>query len=94
MLWYSPFWIPYLVQQCSSPGHPKLVEYKNDRNWDTMSGDYLVFPGGGTQFKYDVARYIQFVEQVLRDFTGRIIDWDFEYDNFTKMAQKILCYKG
>ena len=44
--------------------HPKLVEYKKDQNWVTRSGDYLVFPGGGTQFKDGVGRYIQFIEQV------------------------------
>ncbi|XP_051205552.1 probable methyltransferase PMT23 [Lolium perenne] len=45
--------------------HPKLVEYKKDQKWVTKSGDYLVFPGGGTQFKDGVARYIQFVEQIM-----------------------------
>jgi hypothetical protein len=40
------------------------VEYKKDQNWVTRSGDYLVFPGGGTQFKDGVGRYIQFIEQV------------------------------
>ncbi|AQK94429.1 Probable methyltransferase PMT23 [Zea mays] len=45
--------------------HPKLVEYKKDQNWVTRSGDYLVFPGGGTQFKDGVGRYIQFVEQIM-----------------------------
>lgn len=44
--------------------HPKLVEYKKDQNWVRKSGDYLVFPGGGTQFKAGVTRYIQFIEQV------------------------------
>ena len=44
--------------------HPKLVEYKKDQNWVTRSGDYLVFPGGGTQFKDGVGKYIQFIEQV------------------------------
>ncbi|CAN6359760.1 unnamed protein product, partial [Urochloa humidicola] len=43
--------------------HPKLVEYKKDQNWVTRSGEYLVFPGGGTQFKDGVGRYIQFIEQ-------------------------------
>ncbi|KAG0518486.1 hypothetical protein BDA96_09G179900 [Sorghum bicolor] len=47
--------------------HPKLVEYKKDQNWVTRSGDYLVFPGGGTQFKDGVGRYIQFVEQIMPD---------------------------
>ncbi|KAM0888202.1 hypothetical protein ACQ4PT_028534 [Festuca glaucescens] len=45
--------------------HPKLVEYKKDQKWVTKSGDFLVFPGGGTQFKDGVARYIQFVEQTM-----------------------------
>lgn len=45
--------------------HPKLVEYKKDQNWVTKSGDYLVFPGGGTQFKDGVTRYIQFIEQTM-----------------------------
>uniref|UniRef100_J3M822 Methyltransferase n=1 Tax=Oryza brachyantha TaxID=4533 RepID=J3M822_ORYBR len=45
--------------------HPKLVEYKKDQNWVTNSGDYLVFPGGGTQFKAGVTRYIQFIEQIM-----------------------------
>lgn len=27
-------------------------------------GDYLVFPGGGTQFKDGVGNYIDFIEQV------------------------------
>ncbi|CAN6346488.1 unnamed protein product [Urochloa humidicola] len=45
--------------------HPKLVEYKKDQNWVTTSGEYLVFPGGGTQFKDGVGRYIQFIEQIM-----------------------------
>lgn len=44
--------------------HPKLVEYKKDQNWVRKSGNYFVFPGGGTQFKAGVTRYIQFIEQV------------------------------
>ncbi|GJN14687.1 hypothetical protein PR202_gb01542 [Eleusine coracana subsp. coracana] len=45
--------------------HPKLVEYKKDQKWVTRSGDYLVFPGGGTQFKDGVGRYVQFIEQIM-----------------------------
>ncbi|MQL74907.1 hypothetical protein Taro_007284 [Colocasia esculenta] len=44
--------------------HPKLVEYKKDQNWVQRSGDFLVFPGGGTQFKEGVTSYIQFIEEV------------------------------
>lgn len=29
------------------------------------SGDYFVFPGGGTQFKEGVSRYVGFVEKVF-----------------------------
>ncbi|KAF8397223.1 hypothetical protein HHK36_016133 [Tetracentron sinense] len=43
--------------------HPKLVEYKKDQNWVLKSGDYLVFPGGGTQFKEGVTKYIEFIEK-------------------------------
>lgn len=45
--------------------HPKLVEYKKDQNWVRKSGDYLVFPGGGTQFKDGVTKYIEFIEKTL-----------------------------
>ncbi|KAH9702631.1 putative methyltransferase PMT23 [Citrus sinensis] len=45
--------------------HPKLVEYKKDQNWVRKSGDYFVFPGGGTQFKEGVSRYVGFVEKTL-----------------------------
>uniref|UniRef100_A0A0D9V7C8 Methyltransferase n=1 Tax=Leersia perrieri TaxID=77586 RepID=A0A0D9V7C8_9ORYZ len=45
--------------------HPKLVEYKKDQNWVRKSSNYFVFPGGGTQFKAGVTRYIQFIEQIM-----------------------------
>ncbi|GMY08342.1 probable methyltransferase PMT23 [Fagus crenata] len=45
--------------------HPKLVEYKKDQNWVRKSGDYLVFPGGGTQFKDGVISYVEFIERTL-----------------------------
>ncbi|KAF0923622.1 hypothetical protein E2562_006607 [Oryza meyeriana var. granulata] len=45
--------------------HPKLVEYKKDQNWVRKSGNYFVFPGGGTQFKAGVTKYIQFIEQIM-----------------------------
>ncbi|XP_038723016.1 probable methyltransferase PMT23 [Tripterygium wilfordii] len=53
MIWYSN--VP----------HPKLVEYKKDQNWVRKSGDYFVFPGGGTQFKDGVKNYIDFIEKTL-----------------------------
>ncbi|WOH09038.1 hypothetical protein DCAR_0728491 [Daucus carota subsp. sativus] len=45
--------------------HSKLVEYKKDQNWVKKSGDYLVFPGGGTQFKDGVMHYVDFIEKAL-----------------------------
>ncbi|OWM69927.1 probable methyltransferase PMT23 [Punica granatum] len=50
--------------------HPKLVEYKKDQNWVQKKGDYLVFPGGGTQFKYGVSKYIELIEKTLP-----VIEW-------------------
>ncbi|KAL0919561.1 hypothetical protein M5K25_011661 [Dendrobium thyrsiflorum] len=50
--------------------HPKLVEYKKDQNWVRKSGEYLLFPGGGTQFKDGVNAYIHFIEKTLP-----AIDW-------------------
>lgn len=35
-----------------------MEEYKKEKNWVRKSGDYFVFPAGGTQFKdaswYDI----------------------------------------
>ncbi|XXG39786.1 hypothetical protein AAC387_Pa01g0656 [Persea americana] len=45
--------------------HPKLVEYKKDQNWVQKIGDYLNFPGGGTQFKEGVTSYIKFIERIF-----------------------------
>ncbi|XP_042508615.1 probable methyltransferase PMT23 [Macadamia integrifolia] len=45
--------------------HPKLVEYKKDQNWVQKSGDYFVFPGGGTQFKGGVKKYVEFIDKTL-----------------------------
>ncbi|KAL4369594.1 hypothetical protein GQ457_05G031860 [Hibiscus cannabinus] len=53
MIWYSN--VP----------HPKLVEYKKEQNWVRKSGDYFVFPGGGTQFKNGVHSYIDFIHKTL-----------------------------
>ncbi|KAK2635966.1 hypothetical protein Ddye_030758 [Dipteronia dyeriana] len=43
--------------------HPKLVEVKKVQNWVRKSGDYFVFPVGGTQFKEGVDHYIEFIEK-------------------------------
>ncbi|WOL03574.1 putative methyltransferase PMT26 [Canna indica] len=57
--------------------HTKLVEYKGHQNWVKVSGDYLIFPGGGTQFKRGALHYIDFVEESLPDLawgrTSRVV---------------------
>ncbi|VFQ80452.1 unnamed protein product [Cuscuta campestris] len=45
--------------------HPKLVDYKKDQKWVVKSGDYFVFPGGGTQFKEGVNHYVESIEKNL-----------------------------
>ncbi|KAG2332369.1 hypothetical protein Bca52824_003549 [Brassica carinata] len=45
--------------------HPKLVEYKKEQNWVKKDGEFLVFPGGGTQFKFGVTHYVEFIEKAL-----------------------------
>lgn len=47
--------------------HTKLAEYKGHQNWVKVSGEYLIFPGGGTQFKNGVAHYIDLIEKTLPD---------------------------
>lgn len=57
IFWFKQIWydnVPY----------PKLVEYKKDQHWVVKSGEYLKFPGGGTQFKDGVDHYIDFIEKV------------------------------
>ncbi|KAG0498437.1 hypothetical protein HPP92_003128 [Vanilla planifolia] len=45
--------------------HTKLVEYKGHQNWIKASGEYLTFPGGGTQFKNGIAYYIDAIQKSL-----------------------------
>ncbi|KAK4784236.1 hypothetical protein SAY86_018604 [Trapa natans] len=45
--------------------HPKLVDYKKDQNWVQKDGEHFVFPGGGTQFKHGVSKYIKLIEKIL-----------------------------
>lgn len=53
MIWYN-----------NAP-HTKLVESKGHQNWIKVSGEYLSFPGGGTQFKHGALHYIEFIEKSL-----------------------------
>ncbi|XP_027339440.1 probable methyltransferase PMT25 isoform X2 [Abrus precatorius] len=53
MIWYN-----------NAP-HTKLVEYKGHQNWVKVTGEYLTFPGGGTQFKHGALHYIEFIQKSL-----------------------------
>ena len=53
--------------------HTKLVQIKGHQNWVKVSGEYLTFPGGGTQFKNGALHYIDFIEQVSLHFTFNLI---------------------
>lgn len=44
--------------------HTKLAEVKGHQNWVKFSGEYLTFPGGGTQFKHGALHYIDFIQQI------------------------------
>ncbi|KAF5955158.1 hypothetical protein HYC85_008014 [Camellia sinensis] len=45
--------------------HTKLAEVKGHQNWVKVTGDYLTFPGGGTQFKNGALHYIDFIQKSL-----------------------------
>ncbi|XP_073136961.1 probable methyltransferase PMT26 [Henckelia pumila] len=47
--------------------HTKLVEIKGHQNWVKVSGEYLIFPGGGTQFKHGALHYIDFIQESVPD---------------------------
>ncbi|XP_021284327.1 probable methyltransferase PMT24 [Herrania umbratica] len=42
--------------------HTKLAEVKGHQNWVKVTGEYLTFPGGGTQFKNGALHYIDFIQ--------------------------------
>ncbi|CAO2834252.1 unnamed protein product [Amaranthus hypochondriacus] len=45
--------------------HVKLVESKGHQNWIQVSGSYITFPGGGTQFKHGAMHYIDFIQKTV-----------------------------
>lgn len=44
--------------------HTKLAEVKGHQNWVKVTGEYLSFPGGGTQFINGALHYIDFIQNV------------------------------
>ncbi|XP_010503787.1 PREDICTED: probable methyltransferase PMT27 [Camelina sativa] len=47
--------------------HTKLAEVKGHQNWVKVTGEFLTFPGGGTQFIHGALHYIDFVQQSLKN---------------------------
>ncbi|XP_058097395.1 probable methyltransferase PMT26 [Magnolia sinica] len=47
--------------------HTKLAVVKGHQNWVKVTGEYLTFPGGGTQFKNGALHYIDFIQEALPD---------------------------
>ncbi|XP_027330618.1 probable methyltransferase PMT26 [Abrus precatorius] len=43
--------------------HTKLAKVKGHQNWVKVMGEYLTFPGGGTQFKHGALHYIDFIQE-------------------------------
>ncbi|MED6220943.1 hypothetical protein PIB30_049699 [Stylosanthes scabra] len=43
--------------------HVLLAQVKGHQNWVKVSGEYLTFPGGGTQFIHGALHYIDFLQQ-------------------------------
>ncbi|KAI3689055.1 hypothetical protein L2E82_47003 [Cichorium intybus] len=51
----------------SNVPHTKLAAVKGHQNWVKVSGEYLSFPGGGTQFKNGALHYIDHIAKSLPD---------------------------
>ncbi|XP_058771280.1 probable methyltransferase PMT27 [Vicia villosa] len=47
--------------------HVKLAEVKGHQNWVKLMGEFLTFPGGGTQFIHGALHYIDFLQQAQPD---------------------------
>ncbi|WCJ37841.1 S-adenosyl-L-methionine-dependent methyltransferases superfamily protein [Euphorbia peplus] len=64
-----PIWWPRSREKIwySNVPHTKLAAYKGHQNWVKVSGDYLTFPGGGTQFKHGALHYIDFISESVPD---------------------------
>lgn len=52
------------IWYCNVP-HTQLVRYKGRQNWVKVTGEHLIFPGGGTQFRKGAPHYIDFIEEVI-----------------------------
>ncbi|KAJ3671649.1 hypothetical protein LUZ60_007728 [Juncus effusus] len=47
--------------------HTKLADVKGHQNWVKVTGEYLTFPGGGTQFTKGALHYIDTIQESFPD---------------------------
>ncbi|CAD5195971.1 unnamed protein product [Musa acuminata subsp. malaccensis] len=47
--------------------HSQLAAVKGHQNWVKVSGEFLTFPGGGTQFIHGALHYIDFIQESMPD---------------------------
>ncbi|KAL8034059.1 hypothetical protein ABFX02_12G002500 [Erythranthe guttata] len=47
--------------------HTLLAEVKGHQNWVKVVGEFLTFPGGGTQFIHGALHYIDFIQEAVPD---------------------------
>ncbi|KAI3461951.1 hypothetical protein Pfo_018614 [Paulownia fortunei] len=47
--------------------HTLLAEVKGHQNWVKVIGEFLTFPGGGTQFIHGALHYIDFIQEAVPD---------------------------
>ncbi|KAK4763993.1 hypothetical protein SAY87_013431 [Trapa incisa] len=45
--------------------HPMLADVKGHQNWVKVTGEFLTFPGGGTQFIHGALHYIDFLQAAV-----------------------------
>ncbi|CAI0459772.1 unnamed protein product [Linum tenue] len=45
--------------------HTKLAQVKGHQNWVKVTGEFLTFPGGGTQFIHGALHYIDFLQRAV-----------------------------
>ncbi|KAL6502681.1 hypothetical protein OROHE_024334 [Orobanche hederae] len=45
--------------------HKALAEVKGHQNWVKVNGEFLTFPGGGTQFIHGALHYIDFLQEAV-----------------------------
>ncbi|XP_031107804.1 probable methyltransferase PMT27 [Ipomoea triloba] len=59
-LFFVQIWYPNVP-------HTLLAEFKGHQNWVKVSGEFITFPGGGTQFIHGALHYIDFIQQAVPD---------------------------